>query len=406
MEKQKKKQVKTNQIRYVIVFSILLVIALLISIFFILFYTNKKVYASSPIEEKSFELVEGQDKDIEEILRNNLQSSIREEMLTEEIDLEYTTIYEESSDLPKGRMQVVQQGRDGKQVAVTKKTYEGDNLIQERQSGNTVTKPAIQKIVQIGTGSGLSNTKPKKGDPLYVASYTLDMMAQPDTKSDKRTTLIKGEEVILLSIKKEWYEVQKGEDIGWVEANCLTNFHTNDQQDEKALSNKTLQVKLSKNMKLNQPSGLSLNQFNKILSSHSQDKNKIFEQNAQYFYYIEKQYNINGVFIAAVGIHESNWGTSKIAQNKKNLFGYGASDGSAYTNAYSFGTYAEGIDLIARVLVKYYLNPAGTKIYDNQVALGKYYTSPTLESVNKRYASDKNWANAVYQQMQNLYEKL
>lgn len=406
MEKQKKKQVKTNQIRYVIVFSILLVIALLISIFFILFYTNKKVYASSPIEEKSFELVEGQDKDIEEILRNNLQSSIREEMLTEEIDLEYTTIYEESSDLPKGRMQVVQQGRDGKQVVVTKKTYEGDNLIQERQSGNTVTKPAIQKIVQIGTGSGLSNTKPKKGDPLYVASYTLDMMAQPDTKSDKRTTLIKGEEVILLSIKKEWYEVQKGEDIGWVEANCLTNFHTNDQQDEKALSNKTLQAKLSKNMKLNQPSGLSLNQFNKILSSHSQDKNKIFEQNAQYFYYIEKQYNINGVFIAAVGIHESNWGTSKIAQNKKNLFGYGASDGSAYTNAYSFGTYAEGIDLIARVLVKYYLNPAGTKIYDNQVALGKYYTSPTLESVNKRYASDKNWANAVYQQMQNLYEKL
>ncbi len=406
MEKQKKKQVKTNQIRYVIVFSILLVIALLISIFFILFYTNKKVYASSPIEEKSFELVEGQDKDIEEILRNNLQSSIREEMLTEEIDLEYTTIYEESSDLPKGRMQVVQQGRDGKQVVVTKKTYEGDNLIQERQSGNTVTKPAIQKIVQIGTGSGLSNTKPKKGDPLYVVSYTLDMMAQPDTKSDKRTTLIKGEEVILLSIKKEWYEVQKGEDIGWVEANCLTNFHTNDQQDEKALSNKTLQAKLSKNMKLNQPSGLSLNQFKKILSSHSQDKNKIFEQNAQYFYYIEKQYNINGVFVAAVGIHESNWGTSKIAQNKKNLFGYGASDGSAYTNAYSFGTYAEGIDLIARVLVKYYLNPAGTKIYDNQVALGKYYTSPTLESVNKRYASDKNWANAVYKQMQNLYEKL
>lgn len=406
MEKQKKKQVKTNQIRYVIVFSILLVIALLISIFFILFYTNKKVYASSPIEEKSFELVEGQDKDIEEILRNNLQSSIREEMLTEEIDLEYTTIYEESSDLPKGRMQVVQQGRDGKQVVVTKKTYEGDNLIQERQSGNTVTKPAIQKIVQIGTGSGLSNTKPKKGDPLYVVSYTLDMMAQPDTKSDKRTTLIKGEEVILLSIKKEWYEVQKGEDIGWVEANCLTNFHTNDQQDEKALSNKTLQTKLSKNMKLNQPSELSLNQFKKILSSHSQDKNKIFEQNAQYFYYIEKQYNINGVFVAAVGIHESNWGTSKIAQNKKNLFGYGASDGSAYTNAYSFGTYAEGIDLIARVLVKYYLNPAGTKIYDNQVALGKYYTSPTLESVNKRYASDKNWANAVYKQMQNLYEKL
>ncbi len=35
------------------------------------------------------------------------------------------------------------------------------------------------------------------------------------------------------------------------------------------------------------------------------------------FYYIEKQYNINGVFVAAVGIHESAWGTSKIAIEKK-----------------------------------------------------------------------------------------
>ncbi len=47
---------------------------------------------------------------------------------------------------------------------------------------------------------------------------------------------------------------------------------------------------------------------------------RFFEQNADYFYYVEKQYNINGVFVAAIGIHESNWGTSKIAKDKKNLF--------------------------------------------------------------------------------------
>jgi len=132
----------------------------------------------------------------------------------------------------------------------------------------------------------------------------------------------------------------------------------------------------------------------------------VFENNAQYFYYAEKQYNINGVFIAAVGIHESAWGTSKISQNKKNLFGYGAYDNSAYSSAYSFDSYAEGIDLIARVLTKYYLNPNGTKIYDGEIASGKYYNGSTLSAVNKRYATDTNWANGVYKWMDYLYNKL
>lgn len=159
------------------------------------------------------------------------------------------------------------------------------------------------------------------------------------------------------------------------------------------------------NIALNKPSGYSLDQFTNILTDEK-DKNNIFKDNAKYFYYIEEQYNINGLFVAAVGIHESAWGTSKIALNKKNLFGYGAYDSNPYNGAYSFESYAESIDLIARVFVKYYLNPKGTSIYDNQSAKGTYYSGNTLTSVNKKYASDKNWANAVYKHMQYLYNKL
>mgnify|MGYP002705599970 FL=1 len=167
-----------------------------------------------------------------------------------------------------------------------------------------------------------------------------------------------------------------------------------------------LSCNLNENMSLNVPSGLTLEQFKKVLSNNDQDKNKIFEQNAEYFYYIEKQYNINGLFVAAVGIHESAWGTSKISADKKNLFGYGASDSNPYNNAYTFSSYSEGIDLLARVFVKYYINPAGTKIYDNEIATGKYYSGPTLAEVNKKYASDKNWNKSVYNWMKYLYNKL
>ena len=163
--------------------------------------------------------------------------------------------------------------------------------------------------------------------------------------------------------------------------------------------------KLNFNMALNKPSGLTLEQFTKVLTD-SKDKNKIFEKNAKYFYYAERQYNINGLFVAAVGIHESAWGTSRIALNKNNLFGYGAYDSNPYNGAYTFDDYAEAIDLVSRVFVKFYLNPKGAKIYDNQTANGRYYSGNTLSAVNKRYATDKNWANGVYSHMQYLYNKL
>ena len=122
-------------------------------------------------------------------------------------------------------------------------------------------------------------------------------------------------------------------------------------------SKKELLKTLSKNMSLNKPSGLTLEQFKKIFDGETKDKNEVFKENAEYFYYVEQAYGINGVFVAAIGIHESAWGTSKIAINKKNLFGYGAYDMNAYASAYEYNGYAAGIDMIARVLMKNYLNP-------------------------------------------------
>ena len=79
---------------------------------------------------------------------------------------------------------------------------------------------------------------------------------------------------------------------------------------------------------------------------------------------------------------------------------------SAYSSAYSYNGYAAGIDMIARVLVKYYLNPKGTSIYNGEVATGKFYNGKTLSAVNNCYATDKSWQNGVYEWMQYLYNRL
>ena len=53
-----------------------------------------------------------------------------------------------------------------------------------------------------------------------------------------------------------------------------------------------------------------------IFAYNESDKNNIFANNAESFYNAEQEYQINGIFLAAIGIHESAWGTSQIAKNK------------------------------------------------------------------------------------------
>jgi len=171
-------------------------------------------------------------------------------------------------------------------------------------------------------------------------------------------------------------------------------------------SKKELLNKVSKNMALNKPSGLTLEQFKKIFENESKDKNGVFAENAEYFYYVEKVYGINGVCVAAIGIHESAWGTSRISTDKKNLFGYGAYDMNAYASAYKYNGYAAGIDMIARVLMKNYLNPKGIVLCNGETASGKYYNGNTLVGINKKYATDKKWADGVYAWMKYLYNRL
>ena len=165
-------------------------------------------------------------------------------------------------------------------------------------------------------------------------------------------------------------------------------------------------VKVNIDIELNRTSGLSLNDYKKIFTNLPNDNKKIFEDNYTAFYNAEKKYNINGIFLASIAIHESNWGNSEIAENKKNLFGYGSYDSTPYTSSFEFTDYSEGIETVAKSLVKYYLNPPGTKIYDNETAAAWYYNGPTLKGVNTRYASDENWHSKVFNYMQMLYNRL
>lgn len=394
----------------------LIAVALVIAIIFGIYYTRNESYAAE--EEKAILAVEvpitkkdkSKEINIDEIVENNTKIKKVEKLELQETDIEFTTQYIENSSLAKGKIQVLQEGVDGKQNSVLKNIYEGDKLISSTQVSSQITKASIDKIVQIGTGAYSNTYVPVVGDELQATSITLPIRVNPDENSEKIVTINKGQKVTLKAKQGDWYYVAYENYLGWAKMDCLEYVNPNGTGDGDENNIQYTKEQLSQNlgfsMLLNKPSGLSLEQFKKVLENDSNDKNNVFTENAEYFYYIEQQYNINGIFVAAVGIHESGWGTSSISKNKKNLFGYGAYDSDPSGSAYTFQSYAEGIDLIARVFVKYYLNPKGTPIYGGETASGTYYEGATLTAVNKRYATDKNWANGVFKWMTYLYNKL
>ena len=395
---------------------IIIICAFFISILIIVeiytkYLSNKNVYAKeSEHKINEIKISNADFIDIEKIINLNKNEEQKEEYITEEVELEYITKYQNNASLPKGKIQVLQEGRQGKQQIVKKKIYLNNELISEEQISNKVTKAAINKIVEVGTAKYSSNYKVKVGETVYVTSDRVSVRVEPNENSKKITTLFKDNEMKVTEINGDWYKILSNGTIGFVKSECTTYIKPNSKYEEEdtsgeAKSKSQLMANLDFNMSLNKPSGLTLEQFKKILED-DRDTNKVLQNNAQYFYYIEKQYNVNGVFVASVAIHESAWGTSKIARDKNNLFGYGAYDSNPYNGAYSFSDYSECIDLIARVFVKYYLNPQGTSIYGGEKAEGTHYNGPTLSGVNTKYATDKNWANAVYAHMKYLYNKL
>lgn len=356
-----------------------------------------------------FESNDDTQNDIYDIINENVNKTEKEEIQTETVELEYETEYTNNEELPKGMVKVLQQGEDGKQELIIRKKYNGEELVSDEQIGRKITSPCINKIVEVGTASYYDKHTIKVGETVYSTPYNLAIREKPEKTAEVLIKISQDSKLKILKKSSSWYYVEYGSYYGWVEKDCVTYLNpiknTYNNKNDKYTKAQLL-AKLNKNIDLSKPSGFSLEQFKKVLSNNSQDKNKVFENNAEYFYYIEQQYGINGVFVAAIGIHESAWGTSKIARDKKNLFGYGAYDMSAYSSAYSYNGYAAGIDMIARVLVKHYLNPKGTSIYDGEKATGRFYNGKTLTAVNKRYATDKSWSSSVYKWMQYLYKKL
>ena len=342
---------------------------------------------------------------MQNIISENADMDRVKEQVTEERDIEFETEYNNNSTLPKGEEIITQEGSLGKENVTAVKTYESGNFVEEIILEKEKLVEPISKLVDVGTSEFLAKHKVHIGDTMYFLN-TANMKQTSEDSAPDVAEVKKSLDVKLLELpSEEWCKVSFDNIEGYVKTSNLTSSYTTPNITEKNRIQRIL-IKVNIDMELNKGSGLTLNDYKKIFTGIPNDTNKIFQNNYTAFYNAEKKYNINGIFLASIAIHESGWGTSQIANDKRNLFGYGSYDATPYESSYEFTDYSEGIETVAKSLVKYYLNPSGTKIYNNETAAAWYYNGPTLKGVNTRYASDENWHSKVFKYMETLYGKL
>lgn len=128
---------------------------------------------------------------------------------------------------------------------------------------------------------------------------------------------------------------------------------------------------------------------------------KYFVKNAENFFDICIKYNIDPRFIFCIGIHESGYGTSNIANSKGNFFGWGAYDSSPMESAVDFDDMSGGIEAVAKGIAEDYISPSG-KYYKDIINNG--FDPTTVDGIGYIYTpTDKSWADNVKYYMTKIF---
>lgn len=397
---------ETKNGKVIIKFSIMWFFIAIVIIMLIISFFKNRIFATNNTEDKEETIVAFEENqksvDVVQVMLENTNSD--KKMVNEQREVEFETEYEENTNLPRDEEQVKQEGKNGKIQVTALQEYKNDQMVSEDIIDSKTLEDVVKKIVYKGTSDFLKKYNVHIDDQMYL----LEAEDLKEEAKDDSNTICNVPRYLNVKIKEageEWIKVSYNGKEGYLKTTNITSESVTPLIKEKNRV-ATLKNNLNIDMDLSTPSGLTLSDYKTILSNNLSDKNKIFEQSAEYFYKAEQKYKVNGIFIAAIGIHESAWGTSKIASDKNNLFGFTAYDSDPYNSATSFDNYESAINKVAEALSTKYLHVAGTKISDDLTATGTYFNGTTAKAVNTRYASDTGWADKVFSYMQYLYGKL
>lgn len=161
----------------------------------------------------------------------------------------------------------------------------------------------------------------------------------------------------------------------------------NKQEEQKTKKYKEIKdVKISKNMDLTVRTGLSKQDFKKVVKNLKQDTSKFFYNNADTIYDLCEKYQINEIFFCGLISAESGW---NIAGNHRKTHNYISLMSNGKLIHYS--SVEQGLEVAAKKLHSNYLTPGG-----------RFYGGKTLAGVKKKFCPSSTWVDLVYGRMSQM----
>lgn len=218
--------------------------------------------------------------------------------------------------------------------------------------------------------------KLEKENQLQVATATTTENNETEVKVTSRSLTTSRQEVNESNITEITTEQPKEETTVEVQV-----------QEPEIQYTKIEDVKISKNMDLTVRTGLSREDFIKLIAGVKYDTSGFFEENAGTIYDLCQKYEINEIFFCGLISAESGW---KIASNHRRTYNYISLMKNGKLIQYS--SVEDGLETAAKKLHDNYLTPGG-----------KFYYGKTLSGVKTRFCpASSTWVDLVYGRMKQI----
>lgn len=160
-----------------------------------------------------------------------------------------------------------------------------------------------------------------------------------------------------------------------------------EQEDLVSTSTPIEEVIISVDMDLTIRTGLSKEDFVKLIANVEEDTSGFFEENAEYIYDMCEKYSLNEIFFCGLMSAESGWNIAPAHRSTHNYISLMSTNGLL-----RFSSVEDGIENAAQILHDRYLTPGGC-----------FYCGPTLADVKTRFCpASSTWVNLVYGRMEQI----
>ena len=219
---------------------------------------------------------------------------------------------------------------------------------------------------------------------------TNTIKSEKSTATKSSSSKKKSEATKPSSTKKDTADEKKNNKTNTADEQKNSKTNTTTKSESKKSTTKSTvsisDVTISKTMDLTKRTGLSREDFIKLISGVKADTSGFFEDNAGTIYDLCKTYSINEIFFCGLISAESGW---NIASNHRSTHNYISLMKNGKLISYS--SVYEGLKVAAQKLHNNYLTVGG-----------KFYHGKTLTGVKTCFCPSSTWVSLVYGRMQQI----